>query len=44
MGGYYENYLSADRLRLCYEIAPPRVQRYLEAEIQRQKIRTERES
>ncbi|MFQ5770340.1 MAG: class I SAM-dependent methyltransferase, partial [bacterium] len=26
--------LSAERLRLCYEIAPPRVKRYLEAEIE----------
>ena len=33
MGGYYGNKLSADRLRQCYEIAPSRVQQYLEAEI-----------
>lgn len=33
MGGYYSENLSAERLRLCYEIAPPRVRRYLEAEI-----------
>jgi 2-polyprenyl-6-hydroxyphenyl methylase/3-demethylubiquinone-9 3-methyltransferase len=33
MGGYYEDKLSAERLRRCYQIAPPRVQRYLQAEI-----------
>jgi 2-polyprenyl-6-hydroxyphenyl methylase/3-demethylubiquinone-9 3-methyltransferase len=33
MGDYYSQKLSAERLRLCYEIAPPRVKRYLEAEI-----------
>jgi len=32
MTGYYRNRLSADRLRKCYEIAPPRIRRYLEAE------------
>lgn len=31
---YYSQKLSAERLRLCYEIAPLRVQRYLEAEIE----------
>lgn len=31
-GDYYQNRLSADRLRLVYEIAPRRVQQYLEAE------------
>jgi SAM-dependent methyltransferase len=31
---YYSAKLSAERLELCYEIAPPRVQRYLEAEIE----------
>jgi 2-polyprenyl-6-hydroxyphenyl methylase/3-demethylubiquinone-9 3-methyltransferase len=31
--GYYSERLSGQRLRLCYELAPPRVQRYLEAEI-----------
>jgi len=30
--GYYENRLAADRLRRCYEIAPPRARRYLKAE------------
>lgn len=30
---YYTQKLSAERLRLCYEIAPPRVKRYLQAEI-----------
>lgn len=33
MGDYYSSKLSGQRLRLCYQIAPPRVQRYLEAEI-----------
>lgn len=33
MKNYYVNNLSADRLKLCYEIAPPRVMRYLQAEI-----------
>jgi SAM-dependent methyltransferase len=34
MGGrYYTEKLSAERLRRCYELAPPRVGRYLEAEI-----------
>ncbi|UCC73715.1 MAG: class I SAM-dependent methyltransferase [Gemmatimonadota bacterium] len=31
--GYYSEKLSGQRLRLCYELAPPRVRRYLEAEI-----------
>ena len=30
---YYSQHLSAERLELCYEMAPPRVQRYLDAEI-----------
>ncbi len=34
MKGYYEDKLSAERLKLCYEIAPPRVQQYLRAEIE----------
>ncbi|HUU83023.1 MAG TPA: class I SAM-dependent methyltransferase [Phycisphaerae bacterium] len=34
MGSYYSERLSAERLRRCYEIAPPRVQQYLEAEIE----------
>ncbi|MHC4415372.1 MAG: class I SAM-dependent methyltransferase [Planctomycetota bacterium] len=33
MCGYYADILSGQRLRRCYEIAPPRIQRYLEAEI-----------
>ncbi|UCD74375.1 MAG: methyltransferase domain-containing protein [Phycisphaerales bacterium] len=33
MADYYSETLSAERLRLCYEIAPPRVQQYLQAEI-----------
>jgi len=31
---YYLDSLSAERLRRCYEIAPPRVARYLKAEIE----------
>ncbi len=31
---YYTDKLSADRLRRCYEIAPPRIWRYLRAEIE----------
>lgn len=34
MQGYYSEKLSAERLQLCYEIAPPRVWQYLEAEIE----------
>jgi SAM-dependent methyltransferase len=30
---YYGAMLSGDRLRQCYEVAPPRVQQYLDAEI-----------
>jgi len=33
MDDYYSRTLSAERLEMCYTIAPPRVQRYLEAEI-----------
>lgn len=33
MSDYYTNKLSAERLKRCYEIAPPRVQHYLDAEI-----------
>jgi len=32
--GYYSEKLSAEWLQLCYEIAPPRVKQYLEAEIE----------
>lgn len=32
MSDYYTEKLSAERLKLCYEIAPPRVKQYLEAE------------
>ena len=41
MSGYYSDKLSANRLKQCYEIAPPRVQQYLEAEVDHimQKIR-----
>ena len=31
---YYLNQLSAERLQQCYDIAPPRVKQYLDAEIQ----------
>jgi SAM-dependent methyltransferase len=31
--GYYREQLAAERLRRCYELAPPRAQAYLEAEI-----------
>jgi len=34
MRGYYVEKLSGQRLRQCYELAPPRVKQYLEAEIQ----------
>ncbi len=33
MSSYYKDKLSAKRLRQCYEIAPLRVQQYLEAEV-----------
>ena len=33
MDNYYAQKLSAERLRLCYEIAPPRIKQYLQAEI-----------
>lgn len=33
MRDYYSRSLSGERLRRCYELAPPRVRRYLEAEI-----------
>ncbi len=31
--GYYRERLAAERLRACYEVAPPRARAYLEAEI-----------
>ena len=34
MDRYYADKLSAERLRRCYELAPPRVRQYLEAELQ----------
>ncbi len=34
--GYCSNHLSNERLRRCYELASPRVRRYLEAEIDRE--------
>lgn len=33
VGGYYDKNLASERLRRCYELAPPRVRQYLEAEI-----------
>ena len=33
-GTYYKDKLSADKLLRCYEIAPPRIKQYLNAEIQ----------
>ncbi len=33
MRGYYEHGLSGERLRRCYEMAPPRIRQYLEAEV-----------
>ena len=33
MTNYYSEQLSGDRLQRCYELAPPRVQQYLESEI-----------
>ena len=33
-GAYYKEKLSADKLFRCYEIAPPRIKQYLNAEIQ----------
>ena len=34
MSGYYTEKLSAERLKRCYKIAPPRIKQYLEAEIE----------
>jgi SAM-dependent methyltransferase len=34
MPGYYATKLAAERLRACYEVAPPRARAYLEAEIE----------
>jgi 2-polyprenyl-6-hydroxyphenyl methylase/3-demethylubiquinone-9 3-methyltransferase len=34
VGSYYAETLAGERLRRCYELASPRVQQYLEAEIQ----------
>ena len=33
MTSYYQEKLAAERLKRCYEIAPPRVQQYLDAEV-----------
>jgi SAM-dependent methyltransferase len=35
MKSYYVEKLPGEKLRRCYEIAPPRIQQYLDAEIQR---------
>ena len=34
MSGYYTEKLAAERLRACYDLAPPRTKAYLEAEIE----------
>jgi 2-polyprenyl-6-hydroxyphenyl methylase/3-demethylubiquinone-9 3-methyltransferase len=34
MPGYYRERLAGERLRACYDLAPPRVQAYLEAEVE----------
>jgi 2-polyprenyl-6-hydroxyphenyl methylase/3-demethylubiquinone-9 3-methyltransferase len=34
MSGYYTGKLSGERLRACYDLAPPRTKAYLEAEIE----------
>ncbi len=34
MNDYYNDKLSAERLKRCYEIAPPRVRQYLKAELE----------
>ena len=34
MGSYYSEKLSGERLKLCYEVAPPGIRRYLQAEIE----------
>lgn len=39
MADYYAEKLSADRLRRCYDLAPPRVRRYLQAEIDHARTR-----
>ena len=33
-GTYYKEKLSANKLLRCYEIAPPRIKQYLDAEVQ----------
>jgi len=33
MTSYYASFLSGQRLKKCYDIAPPRIQRYLKAEL-----------
>jgi len=34
LSGYYTDRLAAERLRACYDLAPPRIKVYLEAEIE----------
>lgn len=43
MSKYYSNFLSAERLKLCYDLAPLRVSQYLDAEVDfvKQKIKTD---
>jgi 2-polyprenyl-6-hydroxyphenyl methylase/3-demethylubiquinone-9 3-methyltransferase len=42
MGRYYSEKLAGERLRACYELAPPRAKEYLEAEIEFVAARTSR--
>jgi 2-polyprenyl-6-hydroxyphenyl methylase/3-demethylubiquinone-9 3-methyltransferase len=41
MAGYYEETLSGERLKRCYDLAPPAAQRYLAAEIKHVQARIE---
>jgi SAM-dependent methyltransferase len=40
MSGYYTEKLAAERLRACYDLAPPRTRAYLEAELEFVSTRT----
>ncbi len=44
MPGYYAEKLAGERLRACYDVAPPRVRQYLEAEIAFVLERTDRDT
>ncbi len=44
MKDYYAQKLSAERLRSCYEVAPPDAQRYLKAELDFVRERTTSDS